>query len=109
MTWTQAMQAAVMWGPGILILAGIFVLVRRPPEFVGQFIDAQKSQAVAMSKLAEAVDRVSAQRDELGQEVLRSLTKLEINDMAIIRELDTIKRTGCAWAERCDKTGGAAS
>jgi hypothetical protein len=106
MSWSQVMQAAVMWGPGILILAGIFMLVRKPPEFVGEFIEAQKGQAVAMSSMAEAVNRVSAQRDELGQEVLRTLTKLEINDIAILRELDVIRRSGCARVPGEDGTGG---
>ncbi|MGD0263548.1 MAG: hypothetical protein ABSD47_01175 [Candidatus Methylomirabilota bacterium] len=70
MTWTQAMQAAVMWGPGILILVGIFVLVRRPPEFVGQFIKAQESQAVAMSQMATAVEDATKRDNNKLEEIL---------------------------------------
>lgn len=92
MTWTQVMQAAVMWGPGILILAGIFVLVRRPPEFVGQFIDAQKSQAVAMSKMATAVEHVGERGNILEQQVVRKLDELLINDQIFLRRLEEMDR-----------------
>jgi hypothetical protein len=85
MTWTQAMQAAVMWGPGILILVGIFVLVRRPPEFVGQFIKAQEGQAVAMSQMAEAVKGVTAKDDYERREVLGVLQILS-EDMREVRQ-----------------------
>jgi hypothetical protein len=70
MTGWQLFQAAVMWGPGILILAGIFVLVRRPPEFIGQFIGAQQSQAVAMEKMATAVEHATRRDNQKLDEIL---------------------------------------
>jgi hypothetical protein len=81
----ELFQSAVMWGPGILILAGIFVLLRKPPEFVGEFITAQKSQAVAMDKLASAVDQVSDRTSKL-DEIL-------VGQQLILQRQESLERT----------------
>jgi len=92
MTWAQVMQAAVMWGPGILILAGIFRLVRNPPEFIGQFVEAQKSQAVAMDKLANAVDQVSDRTSKL-DEILVGQQLILHRQEGLEKRLDGIERS----------------
>jgi hypothetical protein len=85
MTGWQLFQAAVMWGPGILILAGVYALVRRPPRFIGEFIEAEKTQAVAMSKMADAVE-AAVRRDNA------KLDELLVNDQLIIRRIEEIAR-----------------
>jgi len=92
MTWAQVMQAAVMWGPGILILAGIFVLVRKPPQFIGEFIDTQKGQAVAMAKLAGAVEQVSDRTSKL-DEILVGQQLILHRQEGLERRLDGIERS----------------
>jgi hypothetical protein len=98
MTGAELLQSAVMWGPGILILAGIFILVRKPPEFIGKFLDAQMAQAVAMNNQAtalkdmvDAVKQVAGKDDAIHQELMRGIIKLEINDIAILRELQWLR------------------
>ena len=81
--WAQLAKWAIAWGPGILILAGLYLLVRRPPAFVGAFIDAQQSQAVAMTKMADAVERVTARDNDRLDEIL-------INNQVIIRRLEEL-------------------
>jgi len=84
--WGEILKHASLWGPGLIILAGIYGLVRRPPRFVGEFIDSQKSQAAAMTKMADAVDR-STQRESL------RLEQLQIGVQMI---LDRIDRMECS-------------
>jgi uncharacterized protein Yka (UPF0111/DUF47 family) len=95
---SESIERLIQQNGAVLLLVAIVI------QYAPRAIDAQRQQAVAMSSMAEAVNRVSAQRDELGQEVLRTLTKLEINDVAILRELDVIRRSGYA---RVPGEGGA--
>jgi len=99
MTMPELYHSAVMWGPGILILAGLFLLVRKPPEFIGEFLKAQVTQAVAMGNQAEAlkdmvdaVKQVAGKDDAIHQELMRGIIKLEINDIAILRELQWLRK-----------------
>ena len=82
--WAGTLRWAVMWGPGILILAGIYALVRRPPAFIGEFVAAQQAQAVAMSKMASAVEQATARAG--------AIDELLVNDQVIIDRLEAIER-----------------
>lgn len=74
--WADAVRWGIAWGPGLIILAGIFKLLRQPPKFIGDFILVQQDLAVAMNKMANAVEKAtqrdSAKLDELlvGQQLL---------------------------------------
>jgi hypothetical protein len=69
--WQNTLQhAAILWGPGFVILLGLFLLLMRPPKFLGDFIAAQQAQAVSMAKMAEAVDRATARDDRHQEEIL---------------------------------------
>ncbi len=79
--WAEAGKWALAWGPGLVILVGIYRLVQRPPQFIGTFIAAQQAQAVAMSEMATAVKDATA-RDNL------RIEELVVNDAVILRRLD---------------------
>jgi hypothetical protein len=81
--WAAIAKWAVAWGPGVVILAGLYMLIRRPPAFVGAFIDAQTSQAVAMTKMADAVERATARDNDRLDEIL-------INDQVILRRIEEL-------------------
>lgn len=84
LSWNQVIQYGVMWGPGILILAGLFALLRRPPGWIGDFVASQQANAVAMAKLASAVEDMSTRSSKLDE--------LLVNDQVILRWLEDIQR-----------------
>jgi hypothetical protein len=81
--WGATVQHMVLWSPGLLILIGIYYLVSKPPAFISAFISAQQSQAVAMAKMAEAVERATSRDNDRLEELL-------INNQVIIRKLEEL-------------------
>jgi len=60
--WADALRWGIAWGPGLVILVGLYKLLKEPPRFVEEFVESQQAQAVAMTKMAVAVERAT-QRD----------------------------------------------
>ena len=82
-TWPSIGQWMLAWGPGVLILIGLFTLLMRPPRFIGDLIAAQQAQAVAMAKMASAVEAATAVRDARLEELL-------VNSQVILRREEDI-------------------
>jgi hypothetical protein len=68
--WGETFRAAVLWGPGLIILAGVFVLVRKPPAYISDFIAAQQAQAAAMQQMAATLEHTSRRDDMKLEEIL---------------------------------------
>jgi hypothetical protein len=88
--WQETMQHVALWGPGLVILAGLFFLLRRPPAFIGEFLASQQQAAIAITKMAEAVEQVtqrSSKLDEIlvGQQLM--LHRMELLERVIDRHL----------------------
>ena len=83
----QIARWAVAWGPGLLILAGLYLLVRRPPAFVGEFIKAQVQQAVAMTEMASAVKEASSRAGKIDELLINSQVTLR-REEEILRRLE---------------------
>jgi len=81
--WEAIARWSVAWGPGLIILFALFSLLRKPPAFIAAFIDAQQSQAVAMTKMADAVERTTARDNDRIEELL-------IDTQVIIRKIEEL-------------------
>jgi hypothetical protein len=81
--WEAIARWSVAWGPGLIILFALFSLLRKPPAFIAAFINAQQSQAVAMTKMADAVERATARDNDRLDEIL-------INDQVILRRIEEL-------------------
>lgn len=92
MTERNLMELAVLWGPGILILVGFYLLLRRPPQFVGDFIEAQKAQAVAMSAMAAAIQAMAARTDALEQIRTQRLDELLVGQQLMLSRMEALDR-----------------
>jgi hypothetical protein len=83
-TWADVAKWAIAWGPGLIILFGLFRLLCKPPECIGQFLLAQQAQAVAMQQMADAIKLHTAEGDRKLDEVLVGqqliLTRMEALD-----------------------------
>jgi len=85
--WGTTLQHLALWSPGLLVLIGLFVLLRRPPAFVAQFIQAQQAQAAAMEGLARSVEHAGSQGSAMQTEVLRRLDSVDLDVRMIIDRL----------------------
>jgi hypothetical protein len=85
--WGTTLQHLALWSPGILILAGLFLLLRRPPEFIAQFVAAQQAMAAAMQGLARSVDHAGSQGSAMQTEVLRRLDAMDLDIRLVIDRL----------------------
>ena len=73
------------WGPGFLILFGAFLIIR---EYMPQLIEAQRSQARAITSLAEGVMQLNQDTHDAIEERREILITLKV----IKRQLDEIQR-----------------
>jgi hypothetical protein len=85
--WADVAKWAVAWGPGLIILLGIYRLLSRPPECIAQFIAAQQAQAVSMAKMAEAIQTHTSQDD-------RKLDEVLVGQQLIIGKIEALERRG---------------
>ena len=75
---------AADWGPGFMILAGIYMLSR---EYAPQIIAAQKSQAVAMADVASGSKSVQERHAEQADESREILINLRV----LSQKIDELK------------------
>ena len=90
--WREIFEHTVLWGPGLLILFGVFYLLRRPPEFVGAFIKAQEAQAIAMAQMATAVQAMATRTDALEQIRMQKLDEVRVGQQLILGKIDAMER-----------------
>lgn len=58
----------LVWGgPGMVILVGLYSLLRKPPEYVLAFVKAQQELAGSMQQMAVAVEGSTAHGTKLDQ------------------------------------------
>lgn len=76
-------ELAALWGPALVILAGLYALARRPPTIVRDLVQAQQAQAEAMGKLAQSVTHLPQRQDLKFDELL-------IGQQMILTQLDKI-------------------
>jgi hypothetical protein len=83
----QLWTSVILWGPGILILVGLFALIRWtvPKNFFGHFLDAQRGIAKGLQDLAGTVREQGG-----GQE--RALLELAHGQAVMLDRLDTIRK-----------------
>ncbi len=89
---SDLMVWAALWGPGILILVGIYLLLRRPPAFIVQFVAAQQSQAVAMTEMATAVQTMATRQDALEQVRMQKLDEVLVGQQLILGKIEALER-----------------
>jgi len=89
--WSNTLQHVALWGPGILILAAIYLLIKRPPGWVQEFIKSQvdhaaatHDQAMAMARMAEAVDMAIHR--------VSKIDELLVGQQLILSRLETLER-----------------
>jgi hypothetical protein len=90
--WAKIFENTVLWGPGLLILFGIYLLMRRPPAFVGAFILAQQAQAVAMQQMATAVQTMATRADALEQIRMQKLDEILVGQQLVLSKFDSWER-----------------
>lgn len=83
--WAEVAKWAVAWGPGLIILLGIYRLLSRPPECIAAFITAQQAQAVAMAKMAEAIQIHTGNDD-------RKLDEVLVGQQLILSRMEQLER-----------------
>lgn len=79
----RLLELAALWGPALVILAGLYALARRPPSIVQDLVKAQQAQAEAMGKLANGVMHLPQRGDLKFDELL-------IGQQMILTQLDKI-------------------
>lgn len=79
----RVLELAALWGPALIILAGLYGLARRPPTFVSDLVKAQQAQAEAMGTLAQSVTHLPQRQDMKFDELL-------IGQQMILTQLDKI-------------------
>lgn len=72
------------WGPGFLILFGAFLIIR---EYMPQLIEAHRSQAAAITRLAEGVTRLNEDTHDAIEERREILITLKV----INRKIDELQ------------------
>lgn len=92
--WGTSLQHLALWSPGLLILIGLFFLLRKPPTFIAAFIAAQQSQAVAMSSLATAVETMATRTDALEQVRMQKLDEVLVGQQLILGKIEAMERRG---------------
>jgi hypothetical protein len=90
--WKDIFEHTVLWGPGLLILAALYYLLRRPPEFIGAFVRAQESQAVAMSQMATAVQGMAGRTDALEHIRMQKLDEVLVGQQLMLSKLEAMER-----------------
>lgn len=74
-------QQLALWGPGLLVILMGFYIVQR---FAPPFIEAQKDQAVAMTRVADALGQLP-QKEDLKFE------QLAVGQQLIAQEMDGMR------------------
>lgn len=85
--WGTTLQHLALWSPGLLILIGLYFLVRRPPEFVAMLIAAIQSQATSVQRLSIAVEESTRKDDYQQREILGLLQVMGEDVRDVKREL----------------------
>jgi hypothetical protein len=82
----QLWTSVILWGPGILILVGLFALIRWtvPKDFFGHFLESQRGIAKGLQDLATTV------RDQGGSQE-RRLAELAHGQDVMLDRLNVIK------------------
>jgi len=63
----QLLFYTLQWGPGMLVLCALYILTTK---FLAKFVESQRDQAIAMTHVASAVERM-AERDATERKEIR--------------------------------------
>lgn len=77
----EVQKALTLWGPGILLVLMAWIAAK---DYLPPFIESQKAQAVALQKLADAVEQ-----QNVGYE--RTLEKILHGNQVILDRFDRLK------------------
>jgi len=92
--WSATLQHMVLWSPGLLILLGIFYLVRQLIKFLepflAAFIAAQQAQAAGSQQTATAIGRLDESLVHMPQRHDLKFDEILIGQQMILSQLDKI-------------------
>lgn len=83
----------LLWGPGIVILIGLFLLVKYtvPKNFFGRFVEAQERQAGAIEHLTTALKELPRRDEFKFQELLIGQQMIDERIEGLDKRLDRIE------------------